>query len=194
MKYTVNETRESKIVIKKSIFISYIYPIKNTQEFDEILSEIKKEHKNSTHVCYAYALCDSFALHDDGEPPKTAGKPILDVIKGLGLENVACIVVRYYGGINLGIGGLIRAYSQGAKSVIDLCQMIEKHNTTKISIKCEYEDYPKISDILIKNEGIFLKSDFLSDIFVLAEIRDEKFDIVFDKIKSINYKVDIMKY
>ena len=106
------------IIINKSKFIALIYYIDNINEINNLLDKVKKEYKDATHYCYAYILDNSEKANDDGEPTGTAGLPILNVLKKENLNHVLCIVVRYFGGIKLGAGGLIRAYSNATKEVI----------------------------------------------------------------------------
>lgn len=107
--------------IKKSKFIGFVYKVDNVADIKKILEELKKEHKKSTHICYAYKIVgENYAekAFDDGEPSGTAGKPILNVINKKRLFNIMVVVVRYFGGIKLGAGGLLRAYSKTASEVL----------------------------------------------------------------------------
>lgn len=107
--------------VKKSKFIGYFYKVDNIINVKKTLEGLKKEHKKSTHICYAYKIVgENYAekAFDDGEPNGTAGKPILNVINKKGLNNVLVVVVRYFGGIKLGAGGLVRAYSKTASEVL----------------------------------------------------------------------------
>src|SRR5699024_3018119 len=109
----------NEITIKNSKFIGVIIPIESKEDIKERLSELKTEYKNATHYCYAFKLINDKGFSDDGEPNKTAGIPILNVIEGENLINVLVVVIRYFGGIKLGPGGLIRAYSNTCKEVIN---------------------------------------------------------------------------
>lgn len=105
---------------KKSRFIGYLFCCKTLQDVEKSLSELKKEHKKATHICYAYSLSSPFLEKavDDGEPGGTAGRPILSVIQKKGKKDVCVFVVRYFGGIKLGAGGLVRAYTKTASEVL----------------------------------------------------------------------------
>ncbi|MDD4110408.1 MAG: YigZ family protein [Clostridia bacterium] len=108
------------IEIKKSKFIGVVYKVDNVADVKKILEELKKEHKKSTHICYAYKIVgENYAekAFDDGEPSGTAGKPILNVINKKGLSNILVVIVRYFGGIKLGAGGLVRAYTKAASEI-----------------------------------------------------------------------------
>lgn len=106
--------------ISKSKFYSYLIETNSVEEFKKLIENFKKDHKKATHICYAYVIDDNGAKEkafDDGEPKGTAGLPILNVIKKRGLRNVGIVVVRYFGGIKLGAGGLIRAYSKASSGL-----------------------------------------------------------------------------
>lgn len=106
--------------IKKSKFIGYYYQVDNTQEIDSILELLKKEHKKARHLPYAYKINGQIKKSDDKEPSGTAGMPILNIIDKNNLNYVLIVVVRYFGGIKLGAGGLVRAYSNTAKECIKI--------------------------------------------------------------------------
>jgi uncharacterized YigZ family protein len=107
----------AEIEIKKSKFIGYAYKISNVSDAANIVENLKKEHKKATHICYAYKIIGEIYAEkafDDGEPSGTAGKPILNVINKQNLSNILVVVVRYFGGVKLGAGGLLRAYTKTA--------------------------------------------------------------------------------
>lgn len=111
-----------EIVINKSRFIAYKFNLQNLEQVKQILANLKQEHKKATHICYAYVFnigTVSEKAFDDGEPNGTAGYPILNVIKKKNLANTMIVVVRYFGGIKLGAGGLTRAYTKACAAVVD---------------------------------------------------------------------------
>lgn len=109
---------KNEIEIKKSRFITYLYKLNDENEIDEIINNIKKEHKKARHVVYVYKINNTGKINDDGEPKGSAGMPIFNVIEKNNLNNILIIVVRYFGGIKLGAGGLFRAYSNSASEII----------------------------------------------------------------------------
>ena len=112
--------KENLIEIKKSKFYGYLYDITAPSEADQIISSLKKQHKKATHVCYAYKIVggqEIVKFSDDGEPSGTAGRPILGVIEKKDKKNILVAVVRYFGGIKLGAGGLVRAYTKSASEL-----------------------------------------------------------------------------
>ncbi len=108
---------QSEIIIKKSRFIGLYYEVKNIEQVKNILTQLKKEHKKARHFPYAYKIDYQVKKSDDKEPASTAGMPILNIIEKKELNNCLIVVIRYFGGIKLGAGGLIRAYSQAANTV-----------------------------------------------------------------------------
>ena len=111
---------------KKSRFITKLYYIEDVNKVNDIINELKKEYKKCTHICYSYIIGPNAKAVDDGEPSGTAGKPILNVLQKKDMTNVLCVVIRYFGGIKLGAGGLVRAYTKSASEVIKLVNLIEK--------------------------------------------------------------------
>ncbi len=116
----------AELEIKKSRFLSFLFNISNEKQAMDTIENLKKEHKKATHVCFAFKIvngCEIVKFSDDNEPSGSAGKPILTVIEKSGLKNVLVVVIRYFGGIKLGVGGLFRAYTKSAALV---CEMEKK--------------------------------------------------------------------
>lgn len=104
--------------IKKSKFYSEIYKVETKEDCNKIIESLKKDHKKATHICYAYILSNTAKFCDDGEPSGTAGRPILNVLEKKNMTNVMVVVIRYFGGVKLGAGGLVRAYTKSASNAI----------------------------------------------------------------------------
>lgn len=147
--YTISENTEKEIEIKKSRFISRIYRIHSLEEVDKVLQELKKEYKDATHYCYAYILDENKKSSDDNEPSGTAGIPILQVLEKNNLNYVLCVVIRYFGGIKLGAGGLVRAYTKSVTEGLKLCQKYELIPGYKIEINISYDEQKKL-DYIVK--------------------------------------------
>ncbi len=165
---TITSEDNNIIEIKKSKFIAYIYNVSTEKQCIQYLNALNIEHKDARHITYAYVLCSPAyeKCSDDGEPSGTAGKPILDCIKRNDLTNVMIAVVRYFGGVKLGAGGLTRAYSNSAKEVIDRVSTkeLQKQFIAKITVKLDNKyliennnniqitnvNYDKISDKIIE--------------------------------------------
>ena len=125
----------STIIINKSKFICELIYINNENEIIKRLNTIKNKYKDATHYCYAY-ICDNVKrFNDDGEPGGTAGMPILNVLENNNLNHVLCVVIRYFGGIKLGAGGLVRAYSDVTLQAIDIIEKVEKSHNAQLRDK-----------------------------------------------------------
>lgn len=171
----------SEIIINKSRFICLMYNASNTHEVNKKLEYVKNKYKDATHYCYAYIINGLEKACNDGEPSGTAGVPILNVLKKEGLQNVLCVVVRYFGGIKLGAGGLVRAYSKACKEGL-IVTTLEKGYL--IELKFEYN---KIKDIeyLIGDSVIVDKSFDIVPIYKV-KISINKYNEIIDKLNMIS--------
>ena len=147
---TIKETIENTLIIKNSRFITIIYNINDINDIDKYLKLVKDKYKDATHYCYAYILPNNIKCSDDGEPSGTAGKPILDVLTKHNLNFVLAIVVRYFGGIKLGAGGLIRAYSKCISTCLNDTELTKLILGKNIDIYFTYKDINDI-DLLLTN-------------------------------------------
>jgi uncharacterized YigZ family protein len=148
---TVRNYGTSEIVIKKSRFIGHARPVESEDEAVAFIEELKKKYWDATHNCSAYMIGERDQFQkalDDGEPSGTAGKPILEVIKHRRLKNVAVVVTRYFGGIMLGAGGLVRAYTDGAVAGIDAAETIVKVLHREVIVEVDYTWYGKLENEL----------------------------------------------
>ncbi len=154
---TVYKDGKDEISIKKSRFIGYGAPISNEDEALKFIEKIKSIHRDATHNVYAYVLGKDSNIQrfsDDGEPSGTAGIPALEVLKKEDLRNVVVVVTRYFGGTKLGAGGLIRAYTKGAKIGINASMIIEKVLHTKLKLRIDYTLYGMLENYLLNKETI----------------------------------------
>lgn len=159
------------IVINKSKFICELLYINNQDEIDGKLKDIKHKYKGATHYCYAYIYDNNKRFNDDGEPGGTAGMPILNVLENNNLNHVLCVVIRYFGGIKLGAGGLVRAYTKSVTSCLENTKIIDKKECQLIKITFSY-DKVKIIDKII-NKNILLKEFENSITYTIAISKDE---------------------
>ena len=162
---TLHEFGMDEIIIEKSTFIGYAKPIKTEEEAVDFINEIKKKHKDATHNVWAYTVGKSMNIQrysDDGEPQGTAGIPTLEVIKKEDLRDVVVVVSRYFGGIKLGAGGLVRAYTKGAKVGIEAAKVIEKVMYKDVRIKIDYNLLGKVQNEIM-NMGYFVKDTVYED-------------------------------
>lgn len=148
--YTIKNNIDNTIIIKKSRFITKLYRVNNIREINNLLENIKIEYKDATHICYAYIIEGIQKCDDNGEPSGTAGLPILNVLKMNNLNYLLCVVIRYFGGIKLGAGGLVRAYSNSVTEALN--NIIKKEIIKGINITITFSyDNNKIIDNIVKN-------------------------------------------
>jgi uncharacterized YigZ family protein len=162
---TVRQHGATEIVIKKSRFIGHAKPVASEDEAVQFIRMIKKEHAAATHNCSAYMIGERDEIQkqsDDGEPSGTAGKPILEVIKNQGLKNVVVVVTRYFGGIMLGAGGLIRAYTDGAVVGIAAAGAIYRVLHREVRVEMDYTWHGKVENEL-RNRGTLLGDTEFTD-------------------------------
>lgn len=181
---TVIKKEEYEITIKNSKFIGIIIPINNKEDIKININNLKEEYKNANHYCYAFTLINDKGCSDDGEPNKTAGIPILNVIEGEDLINVLVVVIRYFGGIKLGPGGLIRAYSKTCKEVINKSSLVELIKGLEASITFDYSKEKEIN-YLLKN-SIIKNRIYRENSTYIIETTKEILDSL-TKFVTINY-------
>lgn len=159
------------IVINKSKFICELLYINTQDEIDSKLKDIKHKYKGATHYCYAYIYDNNKRFNDDGEPGGTAGMPILNVLENNNLNHVLCVVIRYFGGIKLGAGGLVRAYTKSVTSCLENTKIIDKKECQLIKITFSYDKVKMIDKIINKN--ILLKEFENNITYTIAISKDE---------------------
>ena len=149
---TVAHEASDEFVEKRSRFIGYVKPVQTEEEAVAFINQKRSEHWDASHNVYAYSLREGNIKRysDDGEPSGTAGMPVLDVIVKNELYNVCVVVTRYFGGVLLGTGGLVRAYSQGSKMALDAGGMVLMQSCLLCEISCSYHQYGKVSSLLME--------------------------------------------
>ena len=156
---------EDEFTEKKSQFIGRVWLVETEEEALERIQEMKKQHYDATHNCWAYIIKDgAVRFSDDGEPGGTAGMPMLQVLQREGLYNVVCVVTRYFGGILLGAGGLVRAYTKGAKIAVDAAGKSMKRVWTVLYVPCPYTYYERVKLLVAECEGIIRTTDFGAEV------------------------------
>ena len=170
------------LTVEKSRFIAYVKPVFSEDEYKAYLKEIKKKHYDATHVCSACVCGNVKRSSDDGEPAGTAGMPILNVLEKRGLDNSCCLVVRYFGGIKLGAGGLIRAYGNAASEAVNRAVIVEDVIYPRYYIELPYDLANKLDNILSKNTLLYEK-DYGEKVGIRFVLKDEK---VMDKVIEIS--------
>ncbi len=175
---TAECSAKDEFVEKRSRFIGYCTPIKNEQEALDFINKKRSEHWNATHNVYAYSLREGSIKRysDDGEPSGTAGMPVLDVIVKNEIFDVCIVVTRYFGGVLLGTGGLVRAYSKGAKIALDAANIVLMQNCLICSLHCTYNQYGKVSSIIAETGGKIDDTVYETDVALSFHIKPELFD------------------
>ncbi len=198
------EKEKSTMTVKGSKFISSLIPVKSKEEAEKKLEAIKKHYHDATHNCFAYRIYpDIERCSDDGEPSNTAGKPIISVLKGNNLFNVLVVVTRYFGGTKLGVGGLIKAYSESAKSVVESCKTIFLENIKTVEVIVNFNEVSHIYHLTNQysmkimgeeytNDGVCFTLRFKGDMLEkVKEMLRDKLNRVPD-IKVVEEKLDTL--
>ena len=173
---TIKETSKSEYIEKRSRFIGVAIPCRTEEEALNHIAAIKTEHWDARHNCYAFVVEDgkTSRFSDDGEPHGTAGKPILEVINGKELKNVLVVVTRYFGGVLLGTGGLVRAYTAAAKGALENGVIAEMIPCTVFKIRCEYTDHQTLLRLLEKSGANIKSTDFAENVTVTFTLKDSE--------------------
>lgn len=181
---------------KSSKFFGYAYPITSEEEVKPIIETLKKQHPSAVHYCYAYQLgiepTVSYRANDDGEPSNTAGMPIYGQIQSFNVTNVLIVVVRIYGGIKLGVGGLIAAYRTTAQMALEVCEIVEKTIDVQFLISFDYKNMNKVMRV-IKEKRLEIVSQEMeidedSDLpigKITIQIRKKNAEMIFDIFDSM---------
>ena len=179
----------SEYIINKSRFITKLIKVNNVNEIDKYFDEIKNEYKEATHYCYAYIIDNVKRFNDDGEPSGTAGMPILNVLENNNLNYILCVVIRYFGGIKLGAGGLVRAYTKGVTTALERCEIINLTEGLEIDIYFNYEKTKDV-DYFLKNTKIINKSfdEKIKYIIHIEKINKDYYVNYFDN-NNIKYEI-----
>jgi len=184
MKTVEKETR-IEFEEKKSKFIGYIKPVSEKIEAELFIKNIKEKHKDASHNCSVYKVMDNgqefFKVDDDGEPSGTAGKPMGDIVTYMGVDNLVIVATRYFGGIKLGAGGLIRNYAKTAKLVIQESGIIEYIKLKKYILEFSYEKIGEIDGILSSYNIYNIEKGYNENVVYKLEINEE----VLEKLKGI---------
>ena len=167
----IKENVSNEIVIKNSRFICFLYNVSTIDNINSILENIRKDNKDATHICYAYRLERNQKYSDDGEPSGTAGTPIMNVLEKNNITNILAVVVRYFGGIKLGAGGLIRAYSKATRDTLSLANTEEIIFYDYYELISTYDDL-KLLNTITKNLDI-IEKEFKEHIVYKIKVRKE---------------------
>ncbi len=171
---TLEKEGSATIIEKKSEFIGYAKPVKSEEEAIEYIRQIRKKHADARHNVYGYVVGNTTRYSDDGEPQGTAGMPVLDVIRKTGFTDAVIVVTRYFGGILLGTGGLVRAYSAAAKAAAEAAHIVTYEQYDEVCFTCTYGNYPKIEKELSFYPVIIDGVDFTDTVSVCLAIKEDR--------------------
>lgn len=165
--------------IKKSRFICYLQPVKNLEEAKQFWQQVRAEHPDARHHCWATVAgapndSQQYGFSDDGEPSGTAGKPMLNVLLGSGLGEICAVVVRYYGGILLGTGGLVRAYGNGVQQALKLAKTVIKIEREPYQLVCQYPQWAWLEPMLKHFDVEILQQQFTDQVCLTLAIAPEE--------------------
>lgn len=184
---TIARRCEARFIEKKSEFIGYLCPVQTEEQAVAFIEEIRAMHRKATHNCYAYILRENnTARHsDDGEPGGTAGVPIYEVLRKEGLTDVCCVVTRYFGGVLLGAGGLVRAYTKGAKDAVDAAQIKCMAEAVKLAVTVDYGLYGRLAQVFADFDARVEDEQFADNVRIVLHIRAENSQKLTDKLVDV---------
>jgi len=182
---TLSHSSETEMTERRSVFLGYASPVKSEEEALEFIKKIKKRHSDATHNVYAYILRGSISrFSDDGEPHGTAGLPVLEVLRKEGLTDAVIVVTRYFGGILLGAGGLVRAYSAAAKCAVDAAEIKECSPMVGFYVSCGYSDHQKLLRILENHACKKGEAEYGENVKITTYCPESGFEALCDDIKD----------
>ena len=184
---TVEGTATGTVVEKKSEFIGYITHVESEREADAFLASVRKKDYDARHHCYAYILREGAVRRqsDDGEPQKTAGMPILEVLRHSQLEDVIIVVTRYFGGTLLGTGGLVRAYTRAAQRAVENASILHYRSCRDLDISIDYTLYDRLVNAVRLSGAKVISTDFTDKVHVVIRTLDGQQDRLAEKISRL---------
>lgn len=189
---TISENVSAEIVEKKSKFIANIFYVESQEAAEEKIKEVKKKYFDAKHNCFAYSIFSKEGItnrfSDDGEPSGTAGAPMLNILTSKQITNILVVVTRYFGGILLGTGGLIRAYTEAVQEALNKINIIEKDIGLEVKFEIEYSDFEKFKYYMKQNNIKIIDTNYLENVFVTIETPSEKLEKI--KIEKENYNLN----
>lgn len=185
---TVSKPAEVSFEEKKSVFIGNISPVKNEEDAVLFVNSIRKKYPDAKHNVYAYILRENSAMRysDDKEPQGTAGLPVLNVMRKNNITDAAIVVTRYFGGILLGTGGLMRAYTEAAKNAVETAEICRATPVTVFRTECAYNDYQKLMPLISKNGAAVESADFADNVSLEISLESMKYDVFVSELTEIS--------
>lgn len=193
---TLREPANDSFIVKKSKFIGYGSPAKSEEEALAFLAEIRQKHRDANHNCWAYVIGRNAGImrySDDGEPGGTAGLPIMEVVRARGVVDCCVVVTRYFGGVLLGAGGLVRAYSQGAKVALDAAHVIVMEDSVRFWAGMEYPLWGRVEHYLEGAPVLREDVDFAATVTATLVVRARDYDAVCAELTALSDgRIDLM--
>jgi len=191
---TIKKNTSAEIIEKKSKFIANLFYVQSQEEAEEKIKEIKKKYHDARHNCYAYSIMTKDGIinrmSDDGEPSGTAGNPMLNILIKKELVNVLIIVTRYFGGILLGTGGLVRAYSDATIEAIEKAEFVVEKIGYELEIILNYQEFEKLQYYCEKNEISIINTEYEEKIKCYIEVTKEEKDKILELKKEGTLKIE----
>lgn len=172
--YIPTEHGEAELIEKRSRFIGQVWRVSSEEEARARVEETRKKHYDARHNCWCYRVGGTERYSDDGEPQGTAGQPMLNVFQREGVTDVACVVTRYFGGILLGAGGLVRAYTQSAKDALDAAGISVVRRWVAMEVPCTYAQFDEVRREVFHFGGVEENIDFGADVLMSVLIPEER--------------------
>jgi uncharacterized YigZ family protein len=186
---TINQASEEILFKEKnSKFFGYAFPVESEDELKPIIDGLKKQHPNAGHFCYAYQIGTNkiyYRANDDGEPSNSAGMPIYGQIQSFGVTNILIVVVRLFGGVKLGVGGLISAYKTAAQLSLENCDIIEKTIDVHYQILFEYKNMNKVMRIIKEKNLDIVSQKMEMSCEIIIKTRKKNTELIFDIFNSL---------
>ncbi len=190
---TISENSQAEVVEKKSKFIANTFKIETEEDAEKYIKQIKKKYHDARHNCYAYRVINNSQIiqrfSDDGEPSGTAGAPMLAILEKLELTNVLVIVTRYFGGILLGTGGLVKAYSEATKNSLEKVDTVTLEKGYLMEVVVPYSDLEKFKYFCKHNEILIKKENYIDNINLYIELPKKMKDVLLKEYQNYNFKI-----
>lgn len=194
MSKTILKNTSAQIVEKKSKFIANIYYVQSQEEVENILKEIRKKYYNARHNCYAYSILTNNGIvnkmSDDGEPSGTAGAPMLNIITKNELTNILVVVTRYFGGILLGTGGLVKAYSEATMQALEKATIVNEEIGYEVEITVLYNEWEKVKYYLEKSNILIIDVKYNEKIVSKIEVTEKEKNKIKELIDECSLKIE----
>lgn len=196
-KTIASPSEETLFKEKNSKFFGYAFPVTSEEEIKSHLEILRKQHYGAVHYCYAFQIGTDkiqFRANDDGEPSNTAGTPIYGQIQSFGVTNVLIVVVRYFGGVKLGVGGLISAYRASAQMALEACEIIEKTINIDYNITFDYKNMNKVMRVIKEKNLEIISQKMELGCEIVISTRKKNAEIVFDIFNSMfEIKINLLE-